>query len=450
MEPFRLRPLSEEDFDEIIQAAGGNRAHADADRRDKPGSDYRLAETLLELKCLDDDGLDKPERQTKLAALFREDSEDRPVVVLDREALRPDARRSYDRIMEGPIKSAVAKGRKQLKQSKVEHSDAKCTVLFIVNNGYTAIDHDTLVKMVAHRVRNDTGEIDGVVVAGCYFYSDSFDSYFLWPIEYIPISIGRRFASFEPLRSAWQAFAQRFMTSVALGELKLDLVKGPVVDSQFEVDGVTYVKPAPPIGLPSDFFQSGRPRDCSREPSRHIATTFPDLTQDEWIAVQRTIGTHEYPFDDFESWKSERAAAVKIGEPTMPTVPVRITCDEWVKWCETENSKKVANSVFNYATAVFQERLRATITSSRERSTNSIVPPRYILAITEEIGQDLANDISHIYLLRERVNSDPIVDQLVVNARLFHEHAVALASAYAIAENVDCVLWQKDLRYAWV
>lgn len=452
MEHFRVRPLSEEDIDGIVRAAGGERAHTDEDRRDKPGSDYRLAETLIELKSLDDEGLEKPERQTKLAALFLEHSENRPVVVLDREALPSDAQRSFDRILEGPIKSAVAKARKQLKQSKAEHPDAKCSVLFIINNGYTAIDHETLVRMVAHRVRNDTREIDGVVVAGCYFYSDSFDSYFLWPIEYVPINVGAPFASFQSLKTAWDAFAERFMSSVVTGELKPQTIKGPIVDTDFQYDGVTYVKPAPPMGLPSNFFQHGRPRENSTGLTKcpPVAITFPELSQDEWSSIRQVLDTGEYPFDDFESWQNERSAALTQGELLKPAVLIRTTCGEWEGWCDDEHRAKEGGSVFEYAADQFHKRLRAMIASSNERSTGVIIPSRYVLAVTEEIGQDRANDISHIILIREVPHGDPIAKELVVNARLFHEHAIALAAAYAVAEGVDCVLWQKDLKYAWV
>src|SRR5436305_10766830 len=101
--------------------ARGQRAHLDADRRAKVGADYVLGESIIELKALDDEGLAKPERQAKLAALFRKHEAKRPVVVLDRANLPEDAWRDYDRILEGPIKTAVNSARTQLKQSRAEH-----------------------------------------------------------------------------------------------------------------------------------------------------------------------------------------------------------------------------------------------------------------------------------------------------------------------------------------
>ena len=71
MDTFRIQPIGEAAANEIVAAAGGARAHPNADRRLKPGADYLLGDALIELKTLDDEGLSKPERQRKIADLFR-------------------------------------------------------------------------------------------------------------------------------------------------------------------------------------------------------------------------------------------------------------------------------------------------------------------------------------------------------------------------------------------
>ena len=75
MESFLVRSLSEEDLDTVIVSAGGRRAHPDADRRNRVGADYVLAEAIVELKSLDEEGLKKPIRLRKLAELFRKHRE---------------------------------------------------------------------------------------------------------------------------------------------------------------------------------------------------------------------------------------------------------------------------------------------------------------------------------------------------------------------------------------
>jgi hypothetical protein len=422
MEQFRIRPLSEADISAVIEAAGGGRAHADADQRCNPGADYLFDEAVIELKALDDEGLAKPERQAKLATLFHQHEQDRPVIVLDRARLPKDAQREYDRILEGPIKTAVRTARTQLKQSRTEFPSTSVSVLFVINNGYTALDHDALLQMVAHRVRNDTREIDGIVVAGCYFHSDTFDSFFLWPIDYVPINVHRQFASYEKLRDAWREYAGRFMTEVIQGRIAADVIKGPVVDTQFDIDGVTYVKPAPPIGGDSSFFIHGRPRKDSSGMERcpPVATTFPDMTREEWTRFRAAFPDEDLLLECYEQWQEDRAAAAASGTPLMPFVPIRVTFKGWQKWRREQRMSKTLFSVRTHANAVFEQKLRAIISSARERSASSIVPSRYVLVVTEEIGQDRANDLSHIAAIREIPDSEPASRALVTNARIFH------------------------------
>ena len=70
-----------------------------------------------------------------------------------------------------------------------------------------------------------------------------------------------------------------------------------------------------------------------------------------------------------------------------------------------------------------------------------LLPSRYILAVTDEIGQDKANDLSHIAKVRQRVDGKPRIKPIVEDLRIFHEHAIALASAYAVAEGLEAVMW---------
>src|SRR5438270_6248296 len=101
MESFFIRPLSEANVDTMIAAAGGMRAHPDSDRRRLVNADYLLDDAVIELKALDDEGLAKPERQAKLATLFRGEADDRPVIVLDPSILSKSGCREYNRILEG-------------------------------------------------------------------------------------------------------------------------------------------------------------------------------------------------------------------------------------------------------------------------------------------------------------------------------------------------------------
>lgn len=450
MDQFYIRPITEADLTEIVTNCGGVRAHPDADSRTDIGADYLLGDAVIELKALDDDGLQKKERQLKLASLFLENGFDAPVVVLDRKNLPETAQRNYDRIVEGPIKGAVTSARKQLKQTRKERPEAKRSVLWVINNSYTMLDHDELVRLVTHRVRNDTSSIDGIIVGGCYFHSDGFEHFFIWPLKYVPIKL-EAFDALDALHDAWGAFAERFVTSAMFGDWGPKLLKGPVVDSQFDVGGVTFVKPAPPLGVRSDFYRNGRPRKDSTGLAicPPVAMTSPGLSRASWTALRQTLPYEPELHETYEGWLRLQQEARDEADPLKPLVSLPVEHDLWLGWCAKQKLRPTMKAVRAYANSLFQDRVQTVIGSARELKTDSFVPARYILAVTDEIGQDRANDLSHIAAVRQPPEGDAIIRPLVEDLRIFHEHAVALAGAYAVSEGLDAVMWIRHKRYAW-
>ncbi len=451
MDQFRIRSLTESDLTQIIKEAGGVRAHPDANSRDVKGADYLLSNSVIELKGLDDDSLAKTERQKKLAILFRENVSNAPVIVLDRANLTGNQQRNYDHIIEGPIKSAVASARKQIKQSRIEFPNCTHSILFLINNGYTALNHDELVRLVADRVRKDTDSIDGVIVGGCYFYSDGFDHFFIWPLEYVPIKI-KSYPAFKVLNDAWNAFSEKFMTRVVRGELDEDLLKGPVVDCEFEREGVTFVKPAPPLGFKSDFYRHGRPRKNSTglEKCPPVAAIIAGMTRTDWESFRHVLPEDPGLLTSHQDWLREEQKAYECAEPLKPLVRIPVNAGSWLTWCEEHKISHSLQSVHLYALSLFESRIQSIISGAREIKESGLTPIRYIIVITDEIGQDRANDLSHIAIVRLRPYDDPVVKPLIENARIFHEYALALASAYAIAHNIDAVMWKCNKRYAWI
>ena len=69
--------------------------------------------------------------------------------------------------------------------------------------------------------------------------------------------------------------------------------------------------------------------------------------------------------------------------------------------------------------------------------------------ITEVIGQDQTNDVSHIFIVEEFGDAEPRMIKLVSNARIFHLHACTLGASYAVKFGIMNLRWKKDLTYAW-
>lgn len=444
---FRVRRLTEAEIETVIIRIGGKRAHPDADRRSLRGADFVLGSSVIELKILEDEGLDKSERQQKLAKLFRERFPARPTVVLDRGLLDPQGQRAYDRIVEGPVKTAVSSARQQLQQSRSEHN-ATSTVLWVINNGYSSLSHDSLMELVARRARNDSSDIDAVVVSGAYFYSDTFDSFFLWPIDCVLIHPDKPFQNFDALRATWNRLAMDRMTALLHEPAATDGTKGPVVDLSFHLGGVTYVMPTPPMGRESDFFVSGRPRSNSTgiTSSPPVATVFAGLSRQEWTKFERR---HRLAVSsaDYNEWTAQEARARSECE-LNPFITIPVTHAGWWKWARKQ-PKGISVSVHQYANDLFREKILRVINEAREGTADSILPRRYMLLITEEIGQDLAFDVSHLAEVHVLPDGSDQIYKVWTDKPFFFEQALTVAAAEAIARGVEYVLWQKDKTYAW-
>lgn len=444
---FRIRRLSETEIELVIIKAGGKRAHLDADRRSLRGADFVLGTSVIELKILEDEGLGKPERQQKLAKLFRERFASRPTIVLDRGLLDTSGQRAYDRIVEGPVKTAVSSARQQLRQSRSEHNAAS-TVLWIINNGYSSLSQSALMELAVRRARNDSSDIDAVVVSGAYFYSDSFDSVFVWPIDCTPIHLDKPFKDFEALRDAWNGLSMDRMTALLQEPAAVDDTKGPVVDLSFQLEGVTYVMPTPPMGRESNFFINGRPRNNSTgiTSSPPVATVFASLNRQEWTEFKHRHAL-AVSSADYSEWTTREARARSECD-LKPFITIPVTHDGWREWAQKQ-PKETSVSVHQYASDLFQSKIMGVINGARELTGASVLPRRYMLLITEEIGQDLAFDISHLAEVCTLPDGRNHFDEVWTDKSMFFEQALTIAAAEAVARGAEYVLWEKDKTYAW-
>ncbi|MCC0007709.1 MAG: hypothetical protein H6876_06240 [Hyphomicrobiaceae bacterium] len=431
----------------MIEKIGGTIAHADADKRQHRGADYILGDAAIELKMLNEEVLLKPTHQEKLCQLFVDKAPEKPVHVIDRDALSAEGQRAYDRIVERPIHGEVSKARKQLPQTRAEFPQTRRSVLFVCNNGYTSLDHEGLKRLVVHRVSQDTSQIDGVVIAGYYYHSDGFENFFLWPADYIPITRNANFVGWDQLYGAWQEFAQGFMTEMMRGGAFAHPQTTPVNEIVFEVDARRFVKLAPEFG-PSDFYVHGRPRRNSSELETcpPVALVVPGLSFSDWTAIVEAVSDSSACLATFEAWQAHVAKAAGAATSLKPLVEMPVDPTEWLNWCAAEGEKPSLTALSSYALQKFDMRIRALLDSSRE--CGSVQPHSYIRVCTQEIGQDADNDVSSISLVRNTM-TETTSEPLLSDHRMFHEYALVLGAAYAVAKDQDIVLWEKDLQHCW-
>ena len=247
--------------------------------------------------------------------------------------------------------------------------------------------------------------------------------------------------------SVKRGMVRKKFTLVIQGEMPPDTIKGPVVDTQFDVADITYVKPAPPMGEKSEFFRNGRPRNDSSGLTHcpPVGITYRRCPPKNGHSFVRALpnepalyATHE------EEWLAEMREASAVGTILKPFAPISVTFDGWAEWCRASSTTRDFRSIRFYARDLFETKVRTVIDSAFERLPTSILPSRYILAITEENGQDRANDLSHIVAIREMTNAQPIIREIARDVRVFHEYALAVACAYAVIESIENVLWEKE------
>src|SRR5690606_1434246 len=107
--------------------------------------------------------------------------------------------------------------------------------------------------------------------------------------------------------------AERTMTTLIRGETPVTAGKGPVVDSQFDVDGITYVKPAPPMRAKSEFYVRGRPRKGGYDGTNlpPVALTFPDMSRSEWRKFHEEFPSDPVLCGSYQEWRKHRQHGIE-------------------------------------------------------------------------------------------------------------------------------------------
>jgi hypothetical protein len=290
-----------------------------------------------------------------------------------------------------------------------------------------------------------------VVTGGLYYYSDKFDNYLFAPLEMHPINIDKPFRSFETLRREWLGFVEQFMTAFVRGQDDRKQSRLPVIDIKYNLDGITYIKPAPSMGKPSKFWPSGRPRENSTgiETCPPVAQTFPNLDAENWQRFRSRLPGSEFFKSSFAEWLRFKKEQDELGTDTQPFVLVAVKFDACLAWCKEQKQSLDVPAICQYASVLFDQMVRNLMKQARDRSKIQIVVMEYILLVTEEIGQDKANDLSSIYHVYESPNGSQ-KRAFLKNGRLFFDHALALACAYAAKQGIGTVLYEKDRTLAWI
>ena len=432
-----------------MKKAGGEKIDLGEELPGVRSADYKIGDFVLELKIVEEEGLDKPERQAKIAELFAEEFPDFPTVVINPYLLSSDATQGrLFRMLEGPIKGLVKTASKQLKSSAKKYDTDK-KVLLILNNGYMSLHHEDFEKLVLKCVRNDTSNIDLVIVGGMYYEYDGFDSYVLAYFRPHPIDVTKSIDT-SSLEREWNHFLTEVMNRFALEQNTEKDARTPNADLSFSYDGKVFVRPRPQFGKKSSFFPNGRPRSNSsgKTPLPPVAIVMPKVSEEEWKNLRVDLEGADGLPETFNEWREEQLELSGPEDPLQPKISFRTPFNEFISESKSSAGLKSWNDFKVFASTEFSKMARKIAEDAIELPSEISVGGRFIFVETVEIGSDKAFDFSSIQLISDMPGLER-KETLIEHHRIFFEHALVLGAAYAVRHGCSNVYWAKNTEFGW-
>lgn len=243
--PIRAPRVTEAFIDLVVTDIGGFRLPESGDNR---VADYRIEEWLFELKDLQEEGLEKSERQAKLAELFGKYAPAGGSLAIDPAILTEEEQRQYFDILSGPIQGQAKSASKQIRATKDALADDRLRGgLIFLNTGYGSFPPEAFGPLVDRFVAKDTTQIEAVLCVSTWSVTNGFDTevfYRLHPDRPQHPIIDR-------LKEAFAARFMEVMTSLARGELGPSVeTSDPLKPVAFEMNGLDFAWQPPRIPLP--------------------------------------------------------------------------------------------------------------------------------------------------------------------------------------------------------
>ncbi|HYC69861.1 MAG TPA: hypothetical protein VEB66_01555, partial [Opitutaceae bacterium] len=239
MPPPRAPRLTEAFVDRILSRAGGRRLSAEERNHELTrNADYLLDGYIIELKDIQEEGMEKPEHQVKLANLFRPYFPGELEILIDPAVLSPRDLQTYAEIVGAPLRSAIKSAANQVRATKAHLKDPSLHGgIIVLNSGYYSISPELFEQMVVAYAKSLTGQIEAVVCITNGFATDGFNAWmvsrFHPPEEGLPVE--------QKLGEAYGIEEETLMNDWARagfdGGGDLAPIPSPLV---FQKDGVVY------------------------------------------------------------------------------------------------------------------------------------------------------------------------------------------------------------------
>ncbi len=248
LRPILPARITEGFLDRVIDDAGGQRLREEEKRPGVRNADYLIGRFIFELKDLQEEGLEKGEHQTRLAALFRGYFPGQQEVAVDPSVLsKPDYLKYLD-IIGKPIKTHIRSASKQIKATrKLLGRDDLLGGIILLNTGFGSFPHEAFAAQVDRYAAKDSSQFSAIVSISVWSYTNGFDTY-----------VFNEFSPKEPqaaeVMAIRRAFHKRFeqtMTDSITGSLPRATEEAvPPKPVAFKNDGIDFAWIPPRILLP--------------------------------------------------------------------------------------------------------------------------------------------------------------------------------------------------------
>jgi len=248
---FPIPRITESFFDKVIERAGGRRLSEIEKKDGVQNADYLMPGAVLELKIIEEEGLEKQTRQDKILKLLSEKYILPDVVDIDIKRVPDEIKPEYKKILGGPIKTAVKKASKQIKATRSHLNRVfDLGILLAVNNGYGSLPHDEFENLVLTYARRDTSQIDFILCSTVDHHQGDFDTYVFIVSHCYPINSGLEFPKSDEIIQIINEFFGEAMTYMMQNQMDPALWNDtlpPVTDIMFNGDGVQFIRKAPEV-----------------------------------------------------------------------------------------------------------------------------------------------------------------------------------------------------------
>lgn len=248
---FPIPRITESFFDKVIEKAGGRRLEENEKNEGVDNADYLLPGAVLELKIIEEEGLEKESRQEKIKKLFTENYILPSEINIDIKSIPTEIKPAYKKILGEPIKRAVKKAAKQIKETKSYlKRDIDLGILLAVNNGYASLQHDEFENLVLTYAQKDTSQIDFIICSTVEHHQGDFDTYAFLTSHCYPIHEGLRYPKSDELIQTINELFSELMTYMMKNQMDPKLWNNslpPVTDIFFEGDTVRFIRKAPRV-----------------------------------------------------------------------------------------------------------------------------------------------------------------------------------------------------------